>query len=62
MSCLVFPWYTSSDGLLPDSVKIETIAAKENQATDCVPKEGLLGLFGWRTVPDQANKVHVAFV
>lgn len=57
LSCLVFPWYATSTSQLPERVKIETISSSEKRLTDHVPKEGSPGLFGWNTVPKQANKV-----
>ena len=54
----MFPWYTSNDSHIPDRVKIETISSKDKRLIDYEPKEGSLGLFGWNTIPEQADKVH----
>ena len=41
----------------PVRVKLETVAEPMHRQTALEPKEGVYGLFGWNTIPNEAKKV-----
>ena len=58
---MAFPWFEGEGVKSLVRVKLETVAEPLHRQTALQPKEGVYGLFGWNTIPNEAKEVTVLY-